>query len=82
MRFTKSVTVLDLIRVEYDKRERPFRGVAHFGLTETIDSEELNESRAFPSGRPTLNLDFQEWRDFGSPEQLTVTIQPGDELNQ
>jgi hypothetical protein len=29
----------------------------------------------------TLILSYEDWRDLGSPEQLTVTIDPGDTLN-
>lgn len=29
----------------------------------------------------TLILKFDEWKDLGSPEQITVCIEPGDQLN-
>jgi hypothetical protein len=30
----------------------------------------------------TVILNFDEWRDLGSPEQITVTVCPGDQLNE
>jgi hypothetical protein len=30
----------------------------------------------------TLILSYEDWRDLGSPDQLTVTVDPGDTLNR
>lgn len=29
----------------------------------------------------SLGIPIQDWRDFGSPREITVTIDPGDTLN-
>lgn len=36
-----------------------------------------------PEGRTHLfGLDFSVWQDFGEPEVMTFTMEPGDKLNE
>lgn len=40
------------------------------------------EFRPHGSEEPQLFLAHEQWKDLGSPADITVTIQPGDVLNQ
>lgn len=47
-------------------------------FTRSFHSEYENEEDVHPL---VLNIDEETWADFGKPETVTVTIEPGDKLN-
>lgn len=66
----KGMTVLDLT---YEGK-----GQVEFGRT-----VEPGPGEAFTSVEPpALTVDHDAWEDMGRPSQITVTVQPGDLLNE
>lgn len=61
----KTETVLDLITLD--------EATAHF------DDRHFREAWEQPDRR--VRMSRETWEDFGSPLQVTVTIVPGDTLN-
>jgi hypothetical protein len=42
-----------------------------------IERDEPDETR-----RRDVTIDYATWQDLGEPETITVTIEPGDRLNE
>jgi len=59
----------------YDRLSRPL------GTPPRVTFVQPDEDRPGLT-RSSLSLDVGAWEEFGRPDQLTVTIQPGDHLNR
>lgn len=54
-------------------------------LMEFVERSDIGYHPAFTSTSPRrhmLTLDGNVWNDMGRPETITVTIEPGDKLNE
>lgn len=65
-RITQSVVVLDLMGVNHEDVYARF-------------SREPDDATDIPD---ELLMTTEKWTALGSPQQITVTIRPGDEVNQ
>ena len=50
-------------------------------LSESDFTERFQEEYTDPGHPRVLTMLFDDWADIGSPEVITVTIEPGDLLN-
>ena len=64
---TRSITILEHTHTDQDT------GRHHYAVPPNHD-ENTNLY-------PTLTIDPGRWKDMGKPDTVTITIQPGDHLN-
>lgn len=69
----KTTSLMDLVTPE-DFREEP-------NVALTFQSGDLSDSLDRRDRRHTFNLDQRVWRDMGRPSQITVVVEPGDQLS-
>jgi len=53
----------------------------HRGVTSSAYTEHFQEDFTDPSHPRNIVLSRVEWAEMGNPEVITVTIEPGDLLN-
>ena len=65
---SRSIMVLDLVRFEQDRSQ----------LTFEVGGDEDGYK---PNSDTSISIPAEKWKDMGRPTQITVTVEPGDDLN-